>query len=37
LDDVHYALGMDIVFVTSAKTPQETRVLLEGFGMPFEK
>ena len=37
LDDVHYALGMDIVLVTSAKTPQETRVLLEGFGMPFEK
>ena len=37
LDEVHYALGMDIAFVTSAKTPQETRALLEAFGMPFEK
>ncbi|MBI4323508.1 MAG: 50S ribosomal protein L5 [Candidatus Omnitrophica bacterium] len=37
LDEVHYALGMDIVLVTNAKTPQETRALLEGFGMPFEK
>lgn len=37
LDEVHYPLGMDIIIVTTAKTPQETRALLDGFGMPFEK
>jgi large subunit ribosomal protein L5 len=29
--------GMDIVFVTSAKTDEEARALLEGFSMPFMK
>jgi large subunit ribosomal protein L5 len=29
--------GLDIVFVTSAKTDEEARALLEGFSMPFMK
>jgi large subunit ribosomal protein L5 len=29
--------GMDIVIVTTAKTDQEGRALLEAFGMPFKK
>lgn len=29
--------GMDIVFVTTAKTDEEARALLEGFSMPFIK
>lgn len=37
LDEVHYPLGMDVVIVTTAKIPQEARVLLEGLGLPFEK
>lgn len=37
LDEVRYPLGMDIIIVTTAKTPKETRALLDGFGMPFEK
>lgn len=37
LDEVKYPLGMDIVIVTTAKTAQETRALLNGFGMPFQK
>ena len=37
LDEVRYPLGMDIVIVTTAKVSQEARVLLEGFGLPFEK
>ena len=37
LDEVQYPLGMDIIIVTTARTPQETRALLEGFGLPFEK
>ena len=36
-DDIHYTLGMDVTIATTAKTPQEARLLLEGFGMPFEK
>ena len=36
-DDIHYTLGMDVTIATTAKTPQEARALLEGFGMPFEK
>lgn len=36
-DDIHYPLGMDIVIATTAKTPEEARALLEGFGFPFEK
>jgi len=37
LDDVHYSLGMDITVVTTAKTPEESQVLLRAFAMPFEK
>lgn len=36
-DDIHYPLGMDVTLATTAKTPQEARALLEGFGVPFEK
>lgn len=34
-DDVDKVRGMDIVFVTSAKTDEEARELLRLFGMPF--
>ena len=34
-DDVDKVRGMDIVFVTSAKTDEEARELLKLFGMPF--
>ena len=36
-DDVHYAMGMDVVIVTTSKTTEEARALLSAFGMPFEK
>ena len=36
-DDVVKVRGMDIVFVTSAKTNSEALDLLQGFGMPFKK
>jgi large subunit ribosomal protein L5 len=36
-DDVVKVRGMDIVFVTSAKTNEEAHDLLKGFGMPFKK
>ena len=36
-DDVVKVRGMDIVFVTSAKTDSEALDLLKGFGMPFKK
>ena len=36
-DDVVKVRGMDIVFVTSAKTNAESLDLLKGFGMPFKK
>jgi len=29
--------GMDISIVTTARTDEEARVLLEGFDFPFEK
>ena len=34
-DDVDKVRGMDIVFVTSAKTDEEAKELLRLFGMPF--
>ena len=37
LDDMHYNFGMDVVIVMSAKTHEEAKALLDGFGMPFEK
>lgn len=36
-DDVVKVRGMDIVFVTNAKTDAEALELLKGFGMPFKK
>lgn len=36
-DDVLKVRGMDIVFVTTAKTNDEARQLLAGFKMPFRK
>ena len=36
-DDVVKLRGMDIVFVTTAKTNEEALALLKGFGMPFKK
>ena len=36
-DDVVKVRGMDIVFVTTAKTNEEALALLKGFGLPFKK
>ena len=36
-DQVVKVRGMDIVFVTTAKTNEEALALLTGFGMPFRK
>ena len=36
-DDVVKVRGMDIFFVTTAKTNEEAYDLLKGFGMPFKK
>ena len=36
-DDIVKLRGMDIVFVTTAKTNEEAFELLSGFGMPFRK
>jgi len=37
LDKVPATHGMDVCFVTTAKTKEEAMALLEGFGMPFAK
>ncbi|HEB54408.1 MAG TPA: 50S ribosomal protein L5 [bacterium] len=37
LDKVEFVQGMDITFVTSAKTDREGFALLKGLGMPFRK
>ena len=34
-DDVVKVRGMDIIFVTTAKSNEEAKSLLAGFGMPF--
>ncbi len=36
-DDIDQLRGMDIIVVTSARTDEEARALLEALGMPFEK
>lgn len=36
-DNVVKVRGMDIVFVTTARTNEEAHDLLKGFGMPFKK
>lgn len=35
-DDVLKVRGMDIIFVTTAKSNEEAKSLLKGFGMPFK-
>jgi len=37
IDKVTQTLGMDIIFVTSARTDEEGRALLESLGLPFRK
>lgn len=37
IEKVTQTLGMDIIFVTSAKTDEEGRALLEALGLPFRK
>lgn len=37
IDKISQTLGMDISFVTSAKTDDEGRALLEALGLPFRK
>jgi large subunit ribosomal protein L5 len=37
IDKVNRVLGMDITFVTTAKTDKEAYELLSAFGMPFRK
>ncbi len=37
IEKVTQTLGMDIIFVTSAKTDEEGRALLESLGIPFRK
>ena len=36
-DEVVKVRGLDIVFVTTAKTNEEALDLLKGFGLPFKK
>ena len=35
--DVYKRQGMDVIFVTTAKTDEEARELLKQFNMPFAK
>ena len=37
VDEVKKITGMDITFVTSAKSDEDARSLLESFGLPFKK
>ena len=37
VDEIVYPLGMDVTFVTTAGTPERSKALLKGFGMPFER
>ena len=36
-DSIDKIRGFDIIIVTTAKTDEEARFLLAGFGMPFQK
>ena len=36
-DKVNKVRGMDVVIVTTAKTNEEAKALLEELGMPFKK
>ena len=37
IDKINKIAGMDITFVTTAKTDEESLALLKAFGMPFSK
>ncbi|HIA39030.1 MAG TPA: 50S ribosomal protein L5 [Planctomycetes bacterium] len=37
LDQIEFTQGMNITFVTSARTDEEGRALLSGFGVPFRR
>ena len=37
IDKISKILGMDITFVTTAKTDEEAHALLKAFGLPFKK
>ena len=37
IDDIEFVQGMDITFVTTANTDEESYELLKAFGMPFVK
>lgn len=37
IDSINKILGMNITFVTSAKTDEEAYALLKEFGLPFKK
>lgn len=37
LDRVEFSQGMNVTFVNTARTDEEGRALLEGFGMPFRR
>ena len=37
IDSINKILGMNIIFVTSAKTDEEAYALLKEFGLPFKK
>ena len=37
LDKVEFQQGMNVTIVTTARTDEEGRALLEGFGMPFRR
>ena len=37
LDRIEFQQGMNVAIVTSARTDEEGRALLEGFGMPFRR
>mgnify|MGYP002829506939 FL=1 len=37
VDEVKKITGMDITFVTSAKSDEDAKSLLECFGLPFKK
>jgi large subunit ribosomal protein L5 len=37
LDQVEFTQGMNITFVTSARTDEEGRALLDGLGVPFRR
>jgi large subunit ribosomal protein L5 len=36
-DEVDESRGMDVIICTTARTDDEARALLEGFGIPFRK